>query len=88
MGAESGTTYVPTGLGLIQERVMQDFGQAGAPNPLFDTPYDVGNKYLQWALHLENSVSRLDVFSIPNCFHCGGNSPCTTKVCVNCRKPH
>jgi hypothetical protein len=88
MGAESGTTYVPSGRGLIQESVRQELGQGRALNPLFDIPYDLGNKYLQWALHQENIVSRLDVFSMPNCFHCGGSSTCTAKVCVNCRKPH
>jgi hypothetical protein len=88
MGVEQGTTYVPSGRGPIQGSARVDFGEGKAPNPLFDTPYDVGNKYLQWALHQENRVSRFDVFSMPNCFHCGGNSPCTAKVCVNCRKPH
>ena len=88
MGVERGTTYVPSGREPIQERVRQDFGQGRTPNPLFDTPYDVGNKYLQWALQRENGVSKMDVFSMPSCFHCSGNSPCTTKVCVYCRKPH
>ena len=87
MGDVRGTTYAPSGRGLIQEGSRQDFSQGRAPNPLFDTPYDVGNKYLQWALHLENLVSRSDVYSMPSCLHCGGNSACTAKVCVNCRKP-
>lgn len=90
MGDERGLSYLPsngTGPGQRVVRASRDVGVGKALNPLYDAPHDVGHKYLQWALHLERPDARLDFDMLPNCFHCGGNAPCTARVCINCQRP-
>ena len=66
----------------------QDLSAGAYPNPHYDAPHDIGNQYLQWALHQGKNEVRGDVAMLPNCFHCGGTAPCTAKVCINCGRPH
>ena len=57
------------------------------PDPKYDAPHDVANKYLQWRLHQEKMEPHWDLSELPNCLHCFGDDPCTAQECLNNVRP-
>ena len=57
------------------------------PDPHYDAPHDVANRYLQWRLHQEKLDPHWDVSMLPTCLHCCGDDPCTEEVCKNDIRP-